>query len=158
MTKQEKEMIKAIASKRKVDKEMEIFEQMLPAIRAIMKNGGDANSILKKSGPLAAYKTVELLGSEKEEVALKAADKILAYDLGKPVEKSINVYGDISRMNEKDVDNQILQLLKDVGPRKLLANTLDIKVSKPKQKRKPRTEKVLEAEIISERTEPTKPA
>jgi hypothetical protein len=144
--KEERDLINALHQKRRVEtkaeREYALFEQMLPALRQIVKAGGTADQLLKKSGPMAAYKLVQLLSSEKEEVVLKASEKIISYDLGKPVERSLNIYGDLSKMNEADVDNQIMLLLEKTGARKMLDTTLKVSASRTrnqlKQKRKPR--------------------
>jgi hypothetical protein len=147
-------MIKAIAAKRGVEHELEIFQQVWPAIKAALKAGGGADVVLKKSETLAAMKLIQATNSEKEEVRLKAATEILNRTQGKPVERSINVYGDLSRMDEKDLDSQIANLLHRQGATRLLKKALDIPTPKRSQKRKPRKSDPLVIEArYTERTE-----
>lgn len=142
-TREEKEMIKAIHEKR-------LFDQIMPAVRAAVKAGGGADAVLKKSETLAALALIEGTQSEKDEVRLKAATEILNRTIGRPVERSINIYGDLTRMNEKDVDSQIMLLLENTGASKLLkdAGVTAPKSKRSKQKRKPRqtTEQTIDAE------------
>lgn len=128
-TKQENDLIKAIHEK-------QLFDEIMPAIRAAVKAGGGAEHILKKSESIAATNLVKSALSEDAGVALKASIEILNRTQGKPVERSVNIYGDISKMSEGDVDNQIIMLLEKAGAKQLVANTLDVKPVK--KARKPR--------------------
>lgn len=133
-TKEERLLINAIHEKA-------LFDQIMPAIREAVKSGGGADAILKKSEPLAATRLVQSAASDDPAVSLKASIEILNRTQGKPVERSINVYGDISKMNERDVDAQIMSLLERTGAQKLVETTLDISAKptrKRAQKRKPR--------------------
>jgi len=151
--KQERELLDAIHKKRKLEpkaqKEFELFQELLPAIRAAIKAGGGADQILKRSTTIAAMELLKATQSEKDEVRLKAATEILNRTEGKPVERSINVYGDISKMNERDVDSQILALIQKTGANKLLETSLGVPTKKRSQKRKPRKSDplVIEAEF-----------
>lgn len=132
-TKQENDLVKAIHDK-------ELFDHIMPALRELAKHGS-IESMLKKSSPLAVMKMIKLLNSEKEEVVLKAAEKIIAYDIGKPVERSVSIFGDVKDMSEKDVDARLLALFEKTGAQKVLAPVIDTKAlpaAKPKQRRKPR--------------------
>jgi hypothetical protein len=142
-------MIRALAAKRGVEKEMELFQELMPAIRQILKSGGGADQVLKKSEPLAAVNLVKHAHSEDAGVALKASIEILNRVSGKPVERSMNIYADISKTNEADLDNQILRILEQSGAKRLVEDTLDISLTKKKkkaQKRKPRKADFLDVE------------
>ena len=118
-----------------------IYDLLIPAIKAVVQSGGGADQILKKSEVLAVLKIVELIDSEKPDVALKAAIEVANRSLGKPVERSLNIYGDISKMNERDIDNQILRAIDKAGAQQLIEAAVEVKqlpVKKIKQSRKPR--------------------
>lgn len=121
--------------------DVKLYDTLMPAIRACMLAGGGADAILKKAESLAVLKIVELIGSEKDDVALKASVEVANRSLGKPVERTLNIYGDISRMNERDIDNQILKAIEKSGATQLIdaviteRKTLPVKI---KQTRKPR--------------------
>jgi hypothetical protein len=116
-----------------------IFDELMPAIRAVVKSGGGADAILRKSEPLAAVNLIKHASSEDEQVALKASIEILNRTQGRPVERSVNLYGDINRMNERDVDAQIMRLLETTGARPLVEAAVEVKAApKRKQRRKPR--------------------
>ncbi len=139
----EQELIDALHKKRKLEPKVEaefaIFQKILPALRALIKAGGTPDQLFKKSSGLAAYKIIELLNSDKEDIVMKAAEKVIAYDIGKPVERTLNIYGDISKMNESDIDQQILHILgSQSGTRKLIETTLGAKPKRRLQRRKPR--------------------
>lgn len=140
--KQEQDMVSALQKKRaveaKVDREFDLFKQMLPAIRAAIKANGGADAVLKKSETIAAMELIKATQSEKDEVRLKAATEILNRTIGRPIERSVNIYGDISKMNEADVDSQILMLLEKTGAKQLVSDTLGVRTKPRKQKRKPR--------------------
>jgi hypothetical protein len=147
--KEERELINAIHKKRKlepkIEAEFQLFQRMLPAIREAINANGGADAILKKSESIAAMTLIEATQSEKDEVRLKAASEILNRTIGRPVERSVNIYGDISKMNERDIDNQIMQLIDRTGAKNLIETTLGVKVRKKKrlQSRKPRKNEAL---------------
>lgn len=145
-------MIKALASKRNVEREMEIFETVWPAIKAAIKAGGGADAVLKKSETVAAVKLIQHANSEDASTSLKASIEILNRVSGKPVERSINVYGDIAKMNESDVDNQIMMLLQKTGATKLIHQTLDVTPPKKKTLKQKRKAQKLETTIDAEVT------
>lgn len=125
---------------------LKLYDELMPAIRAAAIAGGGADQILKKSEAIAALKLVESLDSEKADVSLKAAIEVLNRTSGKPVERTLNIYGDISRMNEKDIDNQILRAIEKTGANQLIeAAVTERKLlpNKIKQSRKPRKPKLL---------------
>jgi ketopantoate reductase len=95
---------------------MAIYEQLEPVIRAAMKYGGGADTILAKAQSLAAAEIIGLLRSDKEEVRLNAAKELLNRSLGKPVERKISLHSDISQMNQAEIDRSIKQLLKTASP------------------------------------------
>jgi len=118
---------------------LKLYDELMPAIRAAAFAGGGAEAILKKSEVIAVLKIIELMNSEKQDVALKAAIEVANRSLGKPVERSLNIYGDISRMNEKDIDNQILRAIQKSGATQLIeAAVTERPLTKLKQSRKPR--------------------
>lgn len=104
-----------------------VYEQLMPVIRQLAKTGGGAEAILKQSEILAALKMVELMSSEKPDVALRASVETLNRASGKPVERSISVYGDLNKMNERDLDSQIKKLLERAGTHKQLTTTVKTK-------------------------------
>lgn len=118
---------------------LQLYDTLMPAIRECFIAGGGADQILKKSETLAAMQLIESLRSEKDDVKLKASVEILNRSLGKPVERTLNIYGDISKMNERDIDAQILRAIEKTGADKLIeaviTNERPVKI---KQSRKPR--------------------
>lgn len=121
--------------------DLKLYEALMPAIRAVVVNGGGADAILKKAESLAVMKIVQLIGSEKDEVALKASVEVANRSLGKPVERTLNIYGDISKLNEKDIDNQIMKAIEKSGADKIIEAVVTERGSLPvkvKQSRKPR--------------------
>lgn len=143
-SKYERDLINAIHKKRKLEPQIEsefaLFQKILPALREVIRTGGGPDQILKKSESVAAMTLLESTQSEKEEIRLKAATEILNRTMGKPIERSVNVYGDISKMSEADVDHQIMSLLDRTNSKKLLETTLGLPKKKRKklQSRKPR--------------------
>lgn len=120
---------------------LKIYDELMPLIREVIKAGGGAENILRKSEVYAAAQLVDSLGSEKDDVKLKASIEILNRTSGKPVERTLNIYGDLAKMNEKDIDNQILRAIEKSGASQLIDTALHAKqitTSKVKQTRKPR--------------------
>lgn len=135
--------------------DLRLYEEIMPAIKAVARAGGGADMILKKSEVLAVLKIIELIGSEKPDVALKASIEVANRSLGKPVERTLNIYGDLSKMNEQDIDNQILRAIEKSGAHKLIEAAIaspQIATTKIKQSRKPRKSEPVGQE------EPPKPA
>lgn len=136
------------AAERKLDLEYELFQQLLPAIRSVFKSGGGADQMLKKSEPLAAMRLIKSAMDEDAGVALKASTEILNRVSGRPVERTMTLFADVGRINEKDLDNQILRLLKQTGQdgaHQLMGAVLDQPIPvAPKKKRRPRTPKIIE--------------
>lgn len=132
---------------------LRLYDELMPAIRQVAIHGGGAEQILKRSEVLAVMKIAELMGSLKEEVALKAAIEVANRSLGKPVERTINMYGNLSQMNETDIDNQIKRLIKKTGTDQLveMAAAPEQPPMKVKQRRKPRKQ-LMESTLV----EPTK--
>ena len=119
--------------------EKALFDELMPAIRAVVKAGGGADAILRKREPLADVNLIKATTSYDEQVALKANIEILNRTQGRPVERSVNLYGDINRMNERDVDAQIMRLLETTGARPLVEAAVEVKAApKKRQRRKPR--------------------
>lgn len=118
-----------------------LYDQLMPAIRAVAQSGGGADAILKKSDVLATMKIIELIDSEKPDVALKAAIEVMNRSIGKPVERTLNIYGDLSKLNEKDIDNQILRAIEKSGAQQLIEIAVEQKKLPPpkiKQRKKPK--------------------
>lgn len=160
----EDDVINSIAKKRaaemKLDVEFEIFQQLLPAIRAVVRSGGGADQMLKKSEPLAAMKLIKSTMDEDPSVALKASTEILNRVSGRPVERTMTLFADVGRLNERDLDSQILRLMKQTGAdgaHQLMGAVLDHPIAAiPKKKRRPRTPKIVEeakAELVDARPE-----
>lgn len=131
--KQEDTMIRSLSN-------LQLYDQLMPVIRAVALAGGGSEQILKKSEAAAALQLVESLISEKDDVRLKASVEILNRTTGKPVERTLNIYGDISKMNERDVDNQILRAIEKSGAHQLIETAISERAlpAKVKQSRKPR--------------------
>lgn len=124
---------------------LKLYDELMPAIKAVVAAGGGADQILRKSEALAALQLVGSLDSEKDDVRLKASVEILNRSLGKPVERSVNIYGDISKMNERDIDNQIMKALERSGAHQLIEAAVVERHLPPKvkQSRKPRVPKLI---------------
>lgn len=123
------------------DKELSAF--FLPAIKEILKSGGGAEAILKRSEPLAAMKLLQSMDSPKDEVRLKAALSVLDRTLGRPVERHLSIYADVAQMSEDQLELEILTLAKRAGadsvaellaPKKALALKGDKKVHRRRQR------------------------
>lgn len=122
---------------------LRLYDQLMPAIRAAALSGGGADAILKKAESLAVLRIIELIDSEKDDVSLKASVEVANRSLGKPVERTLNLYSDISKMNERDVDNQILRAISTSGATQLIEaavaeRSLPTPKTRIKQARKPR--------------------
>ena len=128
--------------------EKEIFDQLMPALRKIVKSGGGADAVLKRSEPLAAATLATLLLSEKDEVRRQAAKDIMERVSGKAVERSMNVYADVGRLDDKSLDSQIMRLMSQSGADKFLEQALEVKKLPKKQKRKPRKAQIIEGDVI----------
>jgi len=121
---------------------LKLYEALMPAIQAVVMAGGGSDTILRKSEAMAAVRLVESLSSEKDDVKLKASVEILNRTAGKPVERTLNIYGDISKMTEKDIDTQILRAIESSGAQQLVeAAVVEHKLPAPKTK-KPRKAKI----------------
>lgn len=135
---------------------LRLYDELMPAIRAAAFAGGGAEQILKRSEILAVLKIVELIDSEKPDVALKASIEVANRSLGKPVERTLNIYGDISKLNERDVDNQILRAIEKSGATALIEAATSRALPRIRQSRKPRKSEPLK-EIITIEPEQTSP-
>lgn len=136
---------------------LKLYDALMPAIRECALAGGGADAILKKSEVLAILKIVELIDSDKPDVALRAATEVANRSLGKPVERTLNIYGDISKLNEKDVDNQILRAIEKSGAQGLIeaaVSSKQLKSPRIKQSRKPRISDPLGVPVESKQPEP----
>jgi hypothetical protein len=132
-----------------------LLEKYRPIIDMISKYDSP-DAMIKKSLPMSVLGLIVSQFSENEGIALKARTEIINRGLGKPVERTVNIYGDIAQMNEKDMDNQILQLFNKTDANRLIEGSQP----KIKQKRKPRKSEplVYEARVSEERTQAPQPA
>lgn len=131
------------------DKRM--FDMIMPAIREVVKSGGGADAILKKSEPLAAMKLIEATNSDKDEVRLKAATEILNRTLGRPVERSLNLHADVGRLSDKDLDSQIARLMSQSGAREAIIDaTLSVEPTPTKKRKTPKAPKPRKSKLIEE--------
>lgn len=128
--------------------EKALFDEFYPVIREIIKAGGGADNILKKSEPYAAVTMASLLKSDKAEVRMAAAKNILERVSGKAVERSVNLNFDPTRLSSKDLDSQIKKLMKELGPKTFTENVLEVRALPPKQKRKPKKSKLIEDVVV----------
>lgn len=135
----EDDMIKALD-------EQSLWDELKPVIKAAMAIGGGADEILRKSQAMAAKKMVEALFADKPETSLRAAEKILDRALGRPVERKLDIYANITDLNERELDSQIMKLMKEIGTTKVLDSAIDglpqMKAAKKKRKRKARKTKI----------------
>lgn len=127
-----------------------LFDQIIPTIRKMAAAGGGADSILKRAEPVAASTLVSLLQSDKDETRRQAAKDIMDRASGKPVERNVHLFGDVSKMHDQDLDTQIKQLVSQTGAETLLAEVLrepePAKMGRPKGKKdsKPRKPKIID--------------
>lgn len=100
--------------------DMALYQELMPVIREVAKSGGGADAILRKSEAVAAIHLVQSLSSHKADVSLKAAIEVLNRVGGRPVERSLNIFGDLSKLNERDIDNQIMRAIQKSGAQHLI--------------------------------------
>ncbi len=116
----------------------------LPLIKQVLKAGGGADAILKKSEALAALKLSTSAMSEKPDIALKAAIEILNRVQGKPVERHLNIYADVAAMSEQQLDREIYALAKRAGVQEVIdVIALEAKPLPPKKKRQTLNQKIV---------------
>lgn len=110
----------------------------LPAIKEVIRAGGGADAILKKSEALAATKLSTSVLSDKPDVALRASIEILNRIQGKPVERHLNIYADVAQMSESQLDQEIIALAKRAGTQNIIdAVVSTAKTIKPRAKKAP---------------------
>lgn len=107
--------------------EASFYEQIQPYIKAAMQAGGSAETILRKSQALAALRLVQLLNSEKDDVRLKAAEKLLDRSLGRPVERKVSIYADLETLSPSEIDRRLKSLLKKHEPAEILDAVIETK-------------------------------
>lgn len=100
--------------------EANFYRQLQPYIKAAMAAGGSAETILRKSQAMAALRLVELLNSEKDDVRLKAAEKLLDRSLGRPVERKVSIYADLETLSPQEIDRRLKNLLKKHEPAEVI--------------------------------------
>lgn len=125
----EKKIIDSIDDKR-------LAELFLPAIKAVIRNGGGAEAILKNSEAMAAARLSTTALEGKSDLALKAAIEILNRTQGRPVERRLNVYADVAEMSEEQLDREIYQLAQKAGVTEILANVIAAPAVKEKKELK----------------------
>ena len=113
----------------------------LPAIKEVIRAGGGADAILKKSEALAATKLSTSVLSAKPDVALRASIEILNRIQGKPVERHLNIYADVAQMSESQLDQEIVALAKRAGAQNIIDAVIEtVKLPvKPRAKKAPAT-------------------
>lgn len=109
--KKEEDMCEALDKRRLVE---ELVEEWLPVFKRI-KSEKDADLILNEASPLAALTQISLMLGGSERVKLEATKQVMDRSMGKPVERSISLNGDIMKMREKEVDNEIGRILNKLG-------------------------------------------
>ncbi len=92
----------------------------LPLIKQVLKAGGGADAILKKSEAMAAVQLSLSTMSDKPDIRLKAAIEILNRVQGKPVERHLNIYADVAAMSEAQLDREIYALAKRAGVQEVI--------------------------------------
>ncbi len=97
-----------------------VFDELWPMIKLAAKHGGGIDQILRKSSGIAAAKMIEALYSSRDDIKLKAAEKILDRAYGRPVERKVSLTGDIMEMSEKELDRQLKLLAKETGSEQLI--------------------------------------
>lgn len=128
-----------------------LFDELMPVIRACAIAQGGSEMILKKSEALAALQLIESLDSDKDDVRLKASVEILNRVSGKPVERTLNIYSDISKLNERDIDSQILRSIEKSGATKLIEAAISSRsIPKVKQSKKPKKSEFIEQITIEQ--------
>ena len=96
--------------------EVAFYQQLQPYIKAALAAGGSAETILRKSQGLAAVRLIQLLNSEKDDVRLKAAEKLLDRSIGRPIERKVSIYADLETLSPKEIDRRLKNLLKKHDP------------------------------------------
>lgn len=97
-----------------------IFNEIMPLVEMAAKHGGGIDQILRKSAGVAAATLIKSMYSQRPDIALKAAERILDRTQGRPVERKISLTGDIMEMNERELDRQLRLLAKETGAEHLL--------------------------------------
>lgn len=118
-----------------------LAEMFLPAIKAVLAAGGGATAILKNSEVLAAIRLATVAMSGKPEQALKASIEILNRVQGRPVERTLSIYADVSEMNDDQLDREIRQLAKQAGVTEVVQEITQSKASTARSKKLPRRSK-----------------
>lgn len=113
--------------------EADLYTQLKPIIAAALKYGGGADTILRKSQAVAAVKLLELLNSDRDDVRLKAADKILDRSVGKAVERKINIYADLDQLTPAEVDRRLKALMAKHSPSDVIDAVIEAKAKEPKE-------------------------
>ena len=107
--------------------EADFYRQLQPYIKAAMQAGGSAETILRKSQSLAALRLVQLLNSEKDDVRLKAAEKLLDRSIGRPVKRKVSIYADLETLSPSEIDRRLKRLLKKHEPAEVIDAVIETK-------------------------------
>lgn len=94
---------------------MESMMEFLPIFRKF-QSLKDPESIIQMASPLAAKALVHCMMFGDNKLRESAASKILDRAIGKPVERQIAITGDLNRMTDEEVDNDIARILQELGP------------------------------------------
>jgi hypothetical protein len=99
--KKENEIIEALDAKHEM---IALFDEYYPVLKELAEVG-DVEQLLKKNAPIAVLTLIkEMATAGKSRERIEAATK-LAYMAGyKPVERNINIEGNIDRMSEPQLD------------------------------------------------------
>lgn len=120
-----------------------LFTQLEPLLKAAVKYGGGAETMLSKSQAFAAFKLLTLMDSPDEGIALNAAKEVLNRALGKAVERKISFNANMNEMTDAELDKAIKGLIRKDGPGAAIdkaVETVVVNAKRSKIKQKPRTD------------------
>ena len=98
--------------------ERQLFMQQMMEFLPIFerfKNIKDLETIMQLAGPIAAKALVHCMMFGDNKIRESAASKILDRVIGKPVERQLSITGDIHRMSEQEMDNDIIRIVNKLG-------------------------------------------
>lgn len=97
-----------------------LADLFLPAIKAVLKAGGGADAILKRSEVMAALRLSLAAMNPSTEIAMKASTEILNRVQGKPVERRFSVYADVADLSEDQLDREIYAIAKRMNAKDVI--------------------------------------
>lgn len=106
----EDEMIEALDEKMEL---LDILKDIAPVLKRIRRID-DVDAILESGAPIAAKLLMRLMIAGDGKVQLSAIQEVLNRHLGKPIERQMNLNADVGKLQENEVDRQILRLIKKV--------------------------------------------